>query len=178
MNKGLVYIFEGDGKGKTSAALGVTCRMLLTGGKVAWISWYKEKIWKISEAELPKKFNNLKMFWTGKGFYKGPMDHANEDEHKIAAKNAVKKAISILQKSKDKKVDLLVLDEVIKAVEDGLIGVDEIVSLLEKRGETHVVLTGHHAPVKLREVADLVTEMKKIKHPYDKGVLAVRGMDF
>jgi len=178
--QGMIYVFEGNGKGKTSAALGVTVRMLLLEKTVVWISWFKEELWNISEMKLPKKFNNLKMYWGGKGFFGGPDDHNLFDTHVLAARSAVDLAKSVLKdkKTKGKKVDLLVLDEVIRAVNDKLIKIDDVLELIKMRGGTHLVLTGHDCPLKIREVADLVTEMKKMKHPYDKGIMAVSGLDF
>ncbi len=176
----MVYVFEGNGKGKTSAALGVTIRMLLLSKSVVWISWFKEESWKVSEMNLSKKFKNLEMYWMGKGFFGGPDDHNSLSTHVVAAQSAISLAKSFLinKTNKDKRVELLVLDEVIKAVNDNLIIIDEVLDLIKMRGETHLVLTGHDCPLKIREVADLVTEMKKIKHPYDKGIMAVSGLDF
>jgi cob(I)alamin adenosyltransferase len=179
--EGLVYVFEGDGKGKTSAALGVALRMLLLEKRVEWIGWYKEESWKSAEMKLPEVFPKyLKMHWMGKGFFGGPDDHNTPDGHKKAALAALLLASEILLKKEDTGgiADLLVLDEVIRAVNDGLLNVDEVIKVVKTRGETHLLLTGHDCPKELVEIADLVTEMKKIKHPYDKGILAVPGLDF
>ena len=177
----MVYVFEGYGKGKTSAALGVALRMLLLKKKVIWISWFKESSWKMSEINLSKVFKkNLKMYWMGKGFFGGPEDHDTPDGHKKAATEALFLATKILNKNEvgGDAVTLLVLDEVIRAVNDRLLTVDDVLGLIRMRGKTHLVLTGHDCPNKIRDEADLVTEMKKIKHPFDSGVLAVRGLDF
>ncbi len=182
MKQGLVYIFEGNGKGKTSAALGTAMRMLLLGKNVVWISWYKEKSWKMAEMSLSKKFkNNLEMYWKGNGFFGGPNDHDTLDGHRKAAKSALLLAKNCLVKKEGGrgiKPDLLVLDEIIKAENDGLLKIEEILDLIKMRGGTHLLLTGHCASEKIIEAADLVTLMTKVKHPYDKGVLAVRGLDF
>ncbi len=101
--KGLVYAFVGEGKGKTSAALGVMMRMLLCGEKVAWISWYKTADWPISERAAVDFFPNLEMHWGGKGFYiKGARearvnegkvyDTTTPDIHSLAAKDCVRLA--------------------------------------------------------------------------------------
>lgn len=179
--EGLIYIFEGYGKGKTSAALGVALRMLLINKKVVWISWFKEKVWNISEMNLEKKFKkNLKMYWMGKGFFGGPMDHDTLGGHKKAAEEAFNLAKEVLSEKEGVggMVDLLVLDEVVRAVNDGLLTVADVLEVVKMRGKTHLILTGHDCPKELKEVADLVTEMRKIKHPYDEGILAVRGLDF
>ena len=108
------------------------------------------------------------------------MDHDTPDGHKMAAVRALSLARRILDGKEDQGgiVDLLVLDEIIRAVNDRLLMIDDVLELIRMRGKTHLVLTGHKCPKKIEEAADLVTEMKKIKHPFDKGVLAVRGLDF
>ena len=169
--QGLIYVFTGDGKGKTSAALGVAVRAALSGMKVGWVSWYKEKKWPISEMKL--KLKNLKMYWLGEGFYKLPTDHASPDQHKEAAKAALTQAEKLINK-----VDVLVLDEVNNAVNDKLIDLNHLTSLIAKREETHLILTGRGAARRVLAGADLVTEMKKIKHPFDKGKKAVKGLDY
>lgn len=171
MKQGLVYVFTGEGKGKTSAALGVAVRAAISGMKVGWVSWYKEPRWPISEMNL--KLKNLKMYWLGEGFYQLPTDHASPAQHKQAAAAALKKAESLISK-----VDVLVLDEVNNAVNDKLIDLNHLTSLIGKRGKTHLILTGRGASGRVLEGADLVTEMKKIKHPFDKGLKAVRGLDY
>ena len=170
---GLVYVFTGEGKGKTSAAIGIAVRAALSGMNVAIVQWYKEKRWPIAEHKLGERFDNIKIYPLGSGFYQLPSDHASPDEHKIAAQAAYTKAKELMGK-----VDLLVLDEICNTVKDGLLREKEILELIEKRGETHLVLTGRGATGVIIEMADLVTECRKIKHPYDKSKLAVRGLDF
>lgn len=195
----LVYVFTGEGKGKTSAALGVAVRSLLNNEKVVWISFYKQESWGLSESKLKEKFENLEMIFTGKGFRitnfdkklmrdgkelklatvgdgAKVVDTASEDEHKLAAGMGLEIAV----KSLEKKPFLLVMDEVLNAVDEGLISEKELFEVMAKRGETHVVLTGRlgtKSETILAE-ADLMTECKKIKHPYDLGKLAVKGLDY
>lgn len=169
IKQGLVYVFTGEGKGKTSAALGVAVRAVCAGMKVGWVSWYKEKV-------LPSRSvleGRLEMYAMGKGFYKLPGDKATPEEHKQAAAAALKQAEKLL-----KTVDVLVLDEVNNAVSDKLINLKQVIDLINKRGKTHLILTGRNACPELVERADLVTECKKIKHPFDRGVKAVRGLDY
>ncbi|MFH0943284.1 MAG: cob(I)yrinic acid a,c-diamide adenosyltransferase [Candidatus Beckwithbacteria bacterium] len=169
--QGLVYVFTGEGKGKTSAALGVAVRAASTGVKVGWVSWYKEKKWPISEMKL--KLNNLKMYFIGEGFYKLPTDHATPAQHHKAALAGLKLAEKLIDK-----VDVLVLDEINNAISDKLIKLEQVMKLIKNRGKTHLILTGRGATRRLLVGADLVTEMKKIKHPFDKGVKAVKGLDY
>ncbi len=169
----MVYIFTGEGKGKTSAGMWTAMRAALNEMRVAVIHWYKEERWKTNDQKIKDLLPNLKDYLMGEGFYKLPTDHAGEDEHGAAARAALRKAEKLIGK-----VDLLVLDEVINAIGDGLVEERELVELIEGRGETNIVLTGRGASEKLMEMADLVTEMKKIKHPFDKGKKAMRGLDF
>ncbi len=195
---GLVYVFTGEGKGKTSAAIGVATRSLLNGKKVVWVAFYKQESWGLAEAKLRDKFPNLDMKFVGKGFRiiqplhqstikplkivkvgdKGNVvvDSASEAEHREAARKGIEYAVSSIKK----KPFLLVMDEILNAVSEGLLESKGVMELLSNRGETHVILTGRSGEPsrRLLEGADLVTECKKIKHPYDTGKLAVRGLDF
>ena len=176
MNKtsvGLIYLFTGEGKGKTSASLGVAVRAAITGMKVAIVQWYKEKRWPIAEHKIGEYIKNIEIYPLGSGFYQLPSDHATESEHKEAAVAAMKQAQDLLAK-----VDVLVLDEAINAVGDGLVSEEELLKLVANRGTTHVVLTGRGASKRMIEMADLVTECKKIKHPFDGGKMAVKGLDY
>jgi len=191
-DKGMVYIFTGDGKGKTSAALGVAVRAAVIGKRVAIVQWYKQESWDISEHSLPTALPKLTIHPQGKGFHiiKGvkrsekvktaplisggmAVDSATEDEHKQAADQAMELAQTLIGQ-----VEVLVLDEILNAIHDALVREKAVINLLNQRGKVHVILTGRNAPEKLMDLADLVTEMKKIKHPYDKGKLAVKGLDF
>src|SRR5689334_21585370 len=131
-SRGLVYVFTGEGKGKTSAALGMLLRALAHGWKVGWVSWYKEKQWGISEHNLAAILNaetqkRLSFFPMGKGFYlQGQkqvraqsaviIDDDSREAHKEAAREALQKAKALLPK-----VDVLFLDEVCNAIHDGLL---------------------------------------------------------
>lgn len=191
---GMVYVFTGDGKGKTSAALGVGVRAALSGMNVAMVCWYKQADWPISEIDLPEKLESFEIFLMGKGFriadekYQlsndmrktaplegGGMvvDKMDEKSHKKAAQLALEKARELIDG-----VDVLILDEVNNAAADGLIDLAELLDLVSNRENTHVVITGRDVSDELVEVADLVTEMKKVKHPYDEGKKAVKGLDF
>lgn len=200
MNSGLVYAFTGEGKGKTSAALGVATRSLLNGDKVVWVAFYKQESWGLSEVKLKEKFPNLEMLFVGKGFRiikplhqstikplkiakvgdKGNVvvDTASEDEHVQAAKDGLELVKQVLQRTD--LCFLLVMDEVLNAVSEGLLDEKDVLETIKLRGETHIVLTGRSGEPtrRLLESCDLVTECKKIKHPYDLGKLAVKGLDY
>ncbi len=95
-NTGLVYIFTGDGKGKTSAAMWTAVRAALAGKKVAIVHWYKESRWPTNDQKIKDLFPNLEDFLMGQGFYNLPSDHASVDEHSLAAKAALVKATELL----------------------------------------------------------------------------------
>lgn len=185
----MVYIFEGGGKGKTSAALGVAVRTLSIGKKVVWISWFKSLQWSISESRLPEYFGKkLMMYWVGEGFYirtgktkklaggAVARDHATLALHLKAAKRGLSLAKRVLERKNPP--SLLVLDELIQAVGEKLLTEEEVLNVIRKRGKVHLVITGHSCPSLIKDEADLVTEMRKKKHPYDRGRLAVAGLDF
>lgn len=186
-NGGLVYVFTGDGKGKTSAAIGVAVRALLSGWRVLWVSLYKEESWGLSEKGLAQKFDNLEMHFVGEGFYfEGKtkdvgrsgakvVNKASDESHKNAAEQGIK---FVREKLKSREYELVVVDEINNAVADGLIEASVVVELIGARGEAHLVLTGRNVDPAVVEVADLVTECKKVKHPYDLGTMAVKGLDY
>lgn len=181
-----VYIFTGEGKGKTSAALGTVLRARAGGLKVAWVAWYKDQAWDVGDYHI-KDLLGVELFIGGKGFYFSDrskvkptrvgavVDKASEADHKQAAQTTLKTARELVQ---SQKYDLVILDEVCQAAAEHMIQTKDLVGLIEERGKTHLVLTGRHCPRELIGLADTVTEMKKIKHAYDKGMRAVKGLDF
>jgi len=171
--QGMIYVFTGEGKGKTSAALWTAVRAAKTGMRVLVIMWYKEVRWPTVDQGIGGDFENIEVCLKGRGFYQLPTDHASVSEHEAAAREALD-----LARQRIKKVDLLVMDELVNAIGDGLVDEDEVIKLLESRGETHLILTGRGASNRLIQLADLVTEMKKIKHPFDQGIKAIRGLDY
>jgi len=197
-SQGLIYIFTGDGKGKTSAALGMAMRAVGQGKRVAMVQWYKERRWKIGEHNLPlmlkrtneqtnkrtkKPTGNFEIYPMGQGFYKLPTDHATPKQHGRAAKaalNLAKDLLSVNQQSaiNNQQLFLLILDEVLNAVNDKLISQISLTRLISQRGPTHIILTGRRAPPELIALADLVTEMKNVKHPFDRGKKAILGLDY
>lgn len=182
----LVYMFTGEGKGKTSAALGMALRAVCNDMRVAWVAWYKESSWQVSEYKM-KELLGIDLYVGGKGFYffdqskvKATkvgvvVDKVSATAHQTAAQQTLAHAKTLLR---TQQYDLLILDEVCQAVSEELVSQKAIVELIGMRGKTHLVLTGRHCPPKLITIADTVTEMKKVKHVYDQGVAAVKGLDF
>ena len=177
----MILIYTGNGKGKTSAAMGNVFRALGHGMKVLVIQFFKGD-WPIvfGEMESAKKHKNLEFLQLGKGFVKIMNDKKPFSAHKAAALAALEVAE---KKIRTKKYSLVVLDEVIYALDyqgaAGMIPLAGLLKLLKKTpSSTHVVLTGRNAHKKLIELADLATEMKEVKHPFQKGAPAMKGIDY
>ncbi len=173
---GLVIVYTGSGKGKTTAALGMALRALGHGFKVAMIQFIKGS-WYYGELKSSSKLEpDFELVAAGKGFVGIIDDNKPIEDHVKAAREA-------LQISKEKitsgNYDIIILDEINYAVNLKLISVDNVLELIKlKPKKTTLVLTGNHASEKVIESADLVTEMKEIKHPYRQGRKAKRGIDF
>lgn len=175
-DKGLTIIYYGTGKGKTSAALGAVLRAVGEGWKCAVYQFIKGP-WPSAEREAIKKY--LPKLATieagGKGFVGIMGDKLAKEDHKTQARKLFEKVL----KETKKDFKLIVLDEILDAVELGFIKEKEIIDLIkQKNTDMNIIITGHKKYPKIFAVADLVTEMKKIKHPFDKGFLAIKGLDY
>ncbi|MGE5263952.1 MAG: cob(I)yrinic acid a,c-diamide adenosyltransferase [Acidobacteriota bacterium] len=173
---GLVIVYTGDGKGKTTAALGMAFRAIGRGWQVLMVQFMKGT-WHYAELDTAKRLApDLEIIPMGVGFYRILDDHHTEEEHREAATAALQFA---REKMLSGDYDLLILDEVNNAVSTGLLSIDQVLGLLQDRPpDFNLVLTGRGAPPELIERADLVTEMREIKHPYQKGIFAQKGIDF
>ncbi|RMF54755.1 cob(I)yrinic acid a,c-diamide adenosyltransferase [Candidatus Woesearchaeota archaeon] len=171
--KGLIIIYTGNGKGKTTAALGAAMRTLAYEGKVAVIQFIKERM--TGELKFLSSVKKAEVLQMGKGFYKSPNDRKDPEVHKRAAQKAWEKAKELIS---SEEYNLVILDEINCAIDSGLIKTEDVVSFLKKRNATNIILTGRGAPKELISIADLVTEMREIKHPFKKGVPARKGIDF
>ncbi len=173
IERGLVIVYTGDGKGKTTAALGTAIRALGSGWKVAFLQFMKGE-WKSGEENVVPLFEGQWLLRKlGRGF---TWDHDSLDEDIQAARDAWQEALSILFSGE---YELVVLDEINYVLSYGFLDAQEVVEALKQRpSHVHVVCTGRNAPDVLVEFADLVTEMRKVKHPFDQGILAQRGIDF
>lgn len=170
----MVIIYTGNGKGKTTAALGLVLRAVGYKRKCLIIQF--GKAWFTGEIEGVKKLPGVKLIQGGKGFVKILGDKLPLSEHKKAASDIY----NLLYKEViSGNWDVVVADEIIGATVAKLVPLSKVVKLISaKPQEVDLVLTGRNAPAKLIEMADLVTEMKEIKHPYQKGILAKKGVDF
>ena len=173
---GYLIIYTGDGKGKTTSALGLAFRALGRGWKVLMIQFGKGS-WHYAELETAKRLApDFEIIPMGVGFYKILDDHFTEAEHRAAAERAL--AFS-RERMLSREYDMLILDEINGALASGLITLDAVQALVDRKpGDLTLVLTGRAAPPELIARADLVTEMREIKHPFQKGILAQKGIDY
>ncbi len=146
------------------------------GWKVLMVQFMKGT-WHYAELDTAKRLApDFEIVPMGKGFYKILDDHYSEEEHRQAARAALDFA---REKMLSGEYDLLILDEVNNAVSTGLLPLDALMQFLDaKPSDFNVVLTGRGAPQALIDRADIVTEMREIKHPYQKGIFAQKGIDF
>ena len=167
---GLVIVHTGDGKGKTTAALGLAIRAFGAGLKVLILQFIKSK--KISGELNALAQLGIEIRRLGLGF----VTKENFDEQKKSARAAIELARTEILSGA---WDLIILDEINYAVKFGLVDTAELLSLIEIRPpELHLVFTGRNALPELIDVADLVTEMKLVKHPFQKGIAAQSGIEF
>ncbi len=171
--KGLVAVFTGNGKGKTTAALGLAFRALGHGHRVCIIQFLKGS-WKYGELETAKKFSPLLDFHVmGRGFT-WKSDDLEKD--KQVAREAWEFAKEVILSDK---YSMVILDELTYLPHYKILEEQEILSILDRKPpKQHVVITGRYATKKLIELADLVTEMKEIKHPFQAGIKAQKGFEF
>jgi cob(I)alamin adenosyltransferase len=168
---GLVIVNTGDGKGKTTAALGLAMRAVGHGMRVAFVQFVKA--WSVGEHEAAARLApELEVFRMGKGFVVGEAT----PEHRTAAHEALEFVRKCLTAGR---YEVVVADEVLTAAGLGLVTQEDVESLLADRPhDVHLVLTGRGAWDALVAKADMVTEMRLVKHPYDKGMAAQEGIEF
>ncbi len=165
---GSIFVFTGDGKGKTTAALGMALRAAGHGKKVIIIQFLKKGDY--GEIKSLEEMENIEIYQFGRKEF--VVEPSKEDFE--LAKNALKFA----RKKLNEKPFMLILDEINVALSIGLLSIEDMADLIENRGETHIVLTGRNAPEKLIDLADVATEMKKLKHYYDAGKKAEAGLEY
>lgn len=171
-NKGLVIVNTGNGKGKTTAAMGVLFRAWGRGMKVIMLQFIKHSTANFGEQRAAKKIG-VEMRSMGDGFTWRSKDLEQTAELACALWKDCKEVIA------SGKYDVVVLDEFTYPMHYGWIAVEEVIETLRARPEMqHVIITGRHAPQALIEYADLVTDMQVVKHPYQQGIKAQPGIEF
>ena len=169
----MIHVYYGDGKGKTTAALGLICRHVGAGGKAVLAQFLKS----LPTGELA----TLKTL--GVPVYRNELPHGFFPNMSDAMKARVREMhdqtlAEVTQLARANACSLLVLDELCAALSLGLIDREQMLSLIDEHGEAELVITGRDPDQALLERADYVTEMKLVKHPYEKGVLARKGIEY
>jgi len=174
--KGLIHLYYGDGKGKTTAALGLALRAAGSGKNVVIVEFIKN--WSSGEHNSLSQVSNIQVF-RGKaagGKFIHEMTVEEKQETKASQDECLQKAIKLIEAGQ---CDMLILDEAADAHELGVVDADMLEKVIYSKPDyLELIITGHNPDERLINRADYVTEMKKHKHPYDEGVSARRGIEF
>ncbi|MBI5894358.1 MAG: cob(I)yrinic acid a,c-diamide adenosyltransferase [Deltaproteobacteria bacterium] len=172
--KGLIHVYTGEGKGKTTAAIGLAVRAAGQGMKVLFVQFFKSDDASSGEKEIIKNIPQIELIHSNTRhpiFTKQSVDGKKIKDSVIETFEQVKKRI--------KDIDLLVLDEINSVLNGGWIDINYFIMFLEQKPDKlEVILTGRNAPVELVKIADYVTEMLKIKHPFNNGTKARKGIEY
>lgn len=175
MNKGLIHVYTGDGKGKTTSAFGLAIRALGHGKRVLILQFLKSRIKNSGEARIAEKIGlNVIRF---KNQTTPLFDRqANIQKLRKSLQDAILLSIDRL---KSNAYDLVILDEIITALSSELLSIHDLQKIIDaKPDDTELVLTGRNAPKWLIDRADYVTEMRMIKHPFNRKIKARKGIEF
>ena len=173
---GLIIVYTGGGKGKTTAALGMALRALGHKKRVCMIQFIKGS-WSYGEMDSSRLLEpDFELIAAGRGFVGIIDDKSPRKDHEEMAAEAIRLASGRMLSGR---YDILILDEINYAVDLKLVPLSDVLRMLEARPPTvTIVLTGNRAAAEVIEMADLVTEMREIKHPFKRGVRAKKGIDF
>ena len=176
VEKGLTIVYTGKGKGKTTAALGIALRATGYKKKICMIQFIKGS-WHYGEMDSSKRLEpEFEMIAVGKGFVGIIDDKTPKEVHKKIAREAIKISNEKIQSGN---YDIVILDEINYAVNLELISVNDVLNIIKsKPAKVDLVLTGNYAKDEIMDVSDLVTEMREIKHPFQQGIKAKKGIDF
>jgi len=173
LEKGLIQVYTGNGKGKTSAAFGIALRAIGRGLKVYIIQFIKGGF-DYGELYMIDKLPNLKLKAFGRGKFITEKPPGNEDIK--LAEQALQLAKKVVESGE---YDIVILDEINVALNLELISLEKVLELIKSKPKrVELVLTGRYAPNEIIKVADLVTEMKEVKHPFNKGYEARKGIEY
>ena len=179
LEKGLVQIYTGDGKGKTTAAFGAALRAAGQGNKVLVYQFLKPKTldsgerFAVQSGAVRIRIETLDVPWD--------MSESLKDEKTIIQiQTEISDALKrIAQTAEKKEYDMLILDEIVFCLSEGLARFEDVKNLIDKRDSSvEIILTGRGATAELMELADMVTEMKNINHPFDKGQPSRKGIEY
>ncbi len=172
LEKGLIQVYTGDGKGKTTAALGLAVRASGRGLKTIIIQFMKNGDYGEKRALRGSTRIIMEQYGLPEFVIKGK----ERPEDYEAARKGLRRAEEIME---NEECDILVLDELNITLHFGLLGTDEVLEALKKKpARMEVIITGRCMPPEIAEKADLITEMKMVKHPYEKGITAREGIEF
>jgi cob(I)alamin adenosyltransferase len=169
---GLIQIYTGDGKGKTTAAIGQAIRACGHGARVMMIQFMKGR--EYGELKCARKLDHFEILQFGRDEF---VSRTNPDQVDIdLARHGFEKAREVIKNGRH---DVLILDEINVAIDFGLLQVEDVVELLKgKPAQMEVILTGRKAPRELMDMANLVTEMRELRHPYQQGIEMRKGIDY
>ena len=167
-----VHIYTGEGKGKTTAAVGAAVRMAGAGGRVLFFQFLKDN--RSSERRMLQKLPNITL-WPGPERVKFTQDLSLAERTELAA--FYQKMLTAFLTAAEQ-FDLIVLDELCTVVFYELAQVEQVLELIARRGRCELILTGRYASEALIEAADYVTDMRKCRHPYDEGAEAIKGIEY
>jgi len=173
--RGLLVVHTGNGKGKTTAAIGMALRAAGHEFRILMIQFIKGS-WSYGELRAVKKLSPFfEIMPMGKGFIHFDREGPSEED-----KRAVLSAWDVFKnKMKSGELDMIILDEINYVIDYNLLDITEVLNVMKaKPADLHVVMTGRNAHDSVIEMADLVTEMKEIKHPFQKGIKAQKGIEF
>ncbi len=175
---GLVHVYTGNGKGKTTAALGLAMRALEHGLNVSMVQFLKGGLY-VGELLAPDRFGgSFSIDQYGKGSKDEPTyeDFSPDDADRERALRGLARVRELMSQEQ---TDVLILDEVNVAMQMKHLTVEEVLAVVNEKPENmELVLTGRHAPTEIMDVADYVTEMHAHSHPYNKGILGRKGIDY
>jgi cob(I)alamin adenosyltransferase len=175
VRRGLIIVNTGPGKGKTTAAMGTALRAVGNGMKVLMLQFLKGS-WHYGELDAVKTFgDNFIMKQLGRGFVKVGGAETDPEDIRMVEEAWQESHQAIMSGN----WDLVILDEINYAISYGMLDPEKVVETLKQKPEmVHVILTGRNAHAKIVEVADTVTEMRQVKHAYESGILAQRGIEY
>ena len=174
----MIHVYTGDGKGKTTAALGLCFRAAGYELRTLIIQFMKKGVYGETLSALKSEdLVTIEQYGTGEFYYPESSSMNEKTLHLAAVSAGIKRALEVLA---EKSFDIIVLDEILNAVNLGLADEEDILDLILKkyRDDAVIVLTGRNASDRIIENADIVTEMKKIRHCYDNGIKAREGLEF
>jgi len=174
-DRGIIVVNTGDGKGKSTAAFGTAFRAIGQGMRVAVIQFIKGK-WKTGEMNTFKHFDDITHMISGEGF---TWDSQDKEKDIAAAQKGWEFAKEVIEQQTDSEYQLLVLDEFNLALDYDFVDLDEVISVLKNKPDSlNIIITGRNAPQQIIDIADTVTNMTPVKHAFESGIKAQRGIEF